>query len=166
MKRILSLVVLILGVSLIAGGNYTFDTGKTARDEVRAGLAQEKVVTGEDASVPNAPVVDGRTAKVQAETILKHTLKATNGKMYAEMKRDDPARATAASGAALRMGLMMAYGFDTLSSKTMGAGTALTSAGWVLLAALGLFWLLSVVWSFVGRQLHLRRLRTRPVSSL
>jgi hypothetical protein len=48
-------------------------------------VAREKIVTTEDASIPNAPVRDPFTLKAQADVIRKHTLKVTEGKTYAEM---------------------------------------------------------------------------------
>jgi len=48
-------------------------------------VVREKIVTPEDASLPNKKVVGPFTLKAQADVIRKHTLKATNGKTYAEM---------------------------------------------------------------------------------
>src|SRR3990172_676822 len=48
-------------------------------------VAREKIVTPEDASIPNAAVRGPMTLKAQADAIRKHTLKATKGKTYAEM---------------------------------------------------------------------------------
>lgn len=48
-------------------------------------VEREKIVTTEDASIPNKPVRDPLTMKAQADIIREHTLKATNGKTYAEM---------------------------------------------------------------------------------
>ncbi len=48
-------------------------------------VAREKIVTTEDASIPNADVRDPMTLNSQADIIRKHTLEATEGKTYAEM---------------------------------------------------------------------------------
>lgn len=50
-------------------------------------VAQENIVTGEDASIPNAKVIGPLTLKSQADIIREHTLKITEGKTYAEMPR-------------------------------------------------------------------------------
>ena len=48
-------------------------------------VAREKIVTPEDASIPNAAVRDPMTLKAQSDAIRKHTLKTTKYKTYAEM---------------------------------------------------------------------------------
>lgn len=50
-------------------------------------VAQENIVTPDDASIPSAPVRGPLTLHSQAEVIRKHTLKSTDGKTYAEMPR-------------------------------------------------------------------------------
>ena len=50
-------------------------------------VAQEKITTPDDASIPNAPVLGPFTLKSQADVIRKHTLKSTKGKTYSEMPR-------------------------------------------------------------------------------
>jgi hypothetical protein len=73
------------GVILVAGGSwavwFTYQN-----------VARENIVTPEDASIPNAPVRGPLTLRSQAEVIREHTLKATDGKTYAEMSRDDEQR--------------------------------------------------------------------------
>ena len=48
-------------------------------------VAQENIVTPEDASIPKAPVRGPFTLKAQADIIRTHALKASDGKTYAEM---------------------------------------------------------------------------------
>ncbi len=50
-------------------------------------ITREKIVTPEDASIPNAPVRDPFTLKSQADIIRTHALKITGGKTYSEMPR-------------------------------------------------------------------------------
>lgn len=50
-------------------------------------VAREKIVTGADASIPNTPVRGPLTLMSQADIIREHTLKTTDGKVYAEMPR-------------------------------------------------------------------------------
>ena len=45
-------------------------------------VAREKIVTPEDASIPNAAVRDPLTLKAQADVIRKHALKSTKDKTY------------------------------------------------------------------------------------
>ncbi len=81
MKKLLiisSVLAVCVGVILVAGGAwgamFTYEN-----------VAREKIATPEDASIPNTPVRDPMTLKAQADIIREHTLKATNGKTYAEM---------------------------------------------------------------------------------
>src|SRR3990172_9809504 len=77
MKR-LFIITICLGVALVLGGAwgamFTYQN-----------VTREKIVTPEDASIPNAAVRDPMTLKAQADVIRKHTLKATKDKTYAEM---------------------------------------------------------------------------------
>ena len=53
-------------------------------------IVQENIVTPADASIPEKPVRGPLTLKAQADIIREHTLKSTDGKMYAEMPRQIP----------------------------------------------------------------------------
>src|SRR3990167_10010705 len=81
MKRLLiisSVLAICVGVILVLGGAlglmFTYQN-----------VTREKIVTTEDASIPNKPVRDPMTLKAQADVIRKHTLKITKDKTYAEM---------------------------------------------------------------------------------
>ena len=81
MKRLLkisSVLVVLVGVVVVVAGFwglvFTYQN-----------VTREKIVTTEDASIPNAAVRDPLTLKAQADVIRKHTLKATQDKTYAEM---------------------------------------------------------------------------------
>lgn len=71
---------IITGIILISGGAWGISfTYKN--------IAQEKIVTASDSSIPNVPLRGPRTLKAQADIIRKHTLATTGGKTYAEMPR-------------------------------------------------------------------------------
>ncbi len=81
MKKLLilsSVLAVLVGIIMVIGGTwaimFTYEN-----------VAREKIVTTEDASIPNTPVGDPMTLKAQADVIRKHTLKVTEGKTYAEM---------------------------------------------------------------------------------
>lgn len=81
MRKLLNLtplLVVLIGMFLIAAGIvaalFTYQS-----------VAREKIVTPEDAAIPNAPVRDPLTLKAQADVIRKHVLEATDGKTYSEM---------------------------------------------------------------------------------
>ena len=84
MKKLLiisSVLAICVGVILVLGGAggimFTYQN-----------VAREKIVTTEDASIPNKPVRDPMTLKAQADVIRKHVLETTKGKTYAEMPRE------------------------------------------------------------------------------
>ena len=53
-------------------------------------VVQESITTSKNASIPNTLVRGPFTLKAQADVIRKHTLKATNGKTYAQMPSKVP----------------------------------------------------------------------------
>lgn len=114
MKKLLrfsSVLAMIAGIILIAGGawalNFTYKN-----------VAQEHIVTPSDASIPSTPVSGPLTLMAQADIIRTHALKGAGGKTYAEMSREDPARATWVTATtlitALNLGIM-SYAFSTFT---------------------------------------------------
>lgn len=86
MKKLLkisSVLAIIAGIVLVIGGIWGICfTYKN--------IAQEKIVTPADASIPEKPVRGPFTLKAQADIIRDHTLKSTGGKTFAEMPRQIP----------------------------------------------------------------------------
>lgn len=84
MKKLLnvsSALAIIAGIIMVVGGFWGISFTKQ-------NVSQEKIVTPEDARIPNAPLRGPRTLKAQADIIREHTLKMTGGKTYAEMPRE------------------------------------------------------------------------------
>jgi len=83
MKNILkvsSVLAIVAGIIMIGGGiwgiSFTYKN-----------IAQEKITTPEDATIPGVVVRGPLTLNAQADIIRFHTLKTTGGKTYAEMPR-------------------------------------------------------------------------------
>src|SRR4051794_8499724 len=93
---------LVLGVALIGAGAFMVYEGRTAHNQVRDTLADERIVSAEDADIPLVPVTGPAEAKAQADAIKGHMLKTTNGKTYAELDRNDPNRALYLNSITLR----------------------------------------------------------------
>ncbi len=113
MRKAASIASIILGVLLIVGGVATWFT-------VSGELADQKIVTSDDACLPGREVRGPFTAYCEAQVIAVHALEATGGLYYAEMDREDPLRATAATASFLRASLftsVVAFG-----SAAMAAG--------------------------------------------
>mgnify|MGYP001609442230 CR=1 FL=1 len=86
MKKLLiisSALAIAAGIILVGGGIWgIYFTYKN--------IAQEKIVTPADATIPKKPVRGPLTLKAQADIIRKHALKSTEGKTFAEMPRQIP----------------------------------------------------------------------------
>lgn len=79
---------IVLGAGFIAGGAYMVVEGRAAHDEVRENIVRESIFVAEDADEFAGQQVDSPAeAQAQSDAILKHTLAATGGYLYAEMGR-------------------------------------------------------------------------------
>jgi cytochrome c biogenesis protein CcdA len=88
MKKLLqvsSILAIVAGLVLIIAGAWAICF-------TYSNVAQEQIVTPEDASIPNTPVRGPLTLLSQAEIIRHHVLTTTGGHTYAEMSRTDPNR--------------------------------------------------------------------------
>src|SRR3989338_8025641 len=83
MKKMLivtSILAVVAGIAMIGGGFWGIVfTYKN--------VAQEKITTPTDSSIPGVQVLGPLTLKAQADIIREHTLKTTGGKVFAEMPR-------------------------------------------------------------------------------
>lgn len=124
--RLVGLLVIIIGAVFIAAGAATWGA-------VSSKLAAENITVSADAAAFGGSKVAGPlTAFVQADTINIHALKATGGKTYAELDKDDPLRATAMNGSFLRASLftsVIAYGVALFA---VGVGVVAILLGWAL----------------------------------
>jgi hypothetical protein len=175
MKRLLFVGLALLSVGLMAGGVFALQQSVTGRNEAKDKLEQEKIVTTEDAEIPNTPVTDHQTAHAMADVIQKHALEATGGLTYAEMGRfisadnpDDPAgtsdesqalmdengrpvsnplRTVALQSVTLRSALLSSALAFHLAELGMGVGVFLIAAG---IFGLGMLWLIRMIEVPVG----------------
>lgn len=112
MRAIASIAAIVIGTMLILGGIGTWILVSTT-------LSDQKITVSDDASCLAGDEVNGPfSAYCQAEVIEKHALEATGGLHYAELDRDDPARATAATAAYLRSSLftsVVAFGVAAMA---------------------------------------------------
>ena len=97
---------IVLGATMILAGAATALM-------VRSELAEQKIVTPDDACLAGNEVSGPFTAWCQAEVIDKHARESTGGLTFAELPRDDPRRASAMNASFLRASLftsIVAYG--------------------------------------------------------
>lgn len=125
------------GIVLMGSGGFMVSEGRAARDDVRLALADERIITAEDAEIPLADVDSADEAKAQADIIRVHALEATGGKTYAELDRADPARATYLNSVTLRTALMESYLAFKVADLVVGIGliVVLLGASHVVLGA-------------------------------
>ncbi|MPZ52180.1 MAG: aromatic ring-opening dioxygenase LigA [Acidimicrobiia bacterium] len=112
MRRTASIASILLGILLLVGGAATWFMVSTT-------LADQQIVTSDDACLPGRRVADPFTAYCQAEVIEKHTLEATGGLYYAELDAEDPARETALTSSFLQASLftsILAFGVATMAA--------------------------------------------------
>jgi hypothetical protein len=87
MKKIFPVLLVLVGLAFLVGGGYTVARGIDAKDQVRAELVRQDIVTTPDARIPNVKVTDAETAQVMADVIQKHVNEITGGRSYAELGR-------------------------------------------------------------------------------
>jgi hypothetical protein len=117
------------GVILTIAGGFMMYEGRMAHNEVRDTLAEERIITAEDAEIPLASVDSADEAKAQADIIREHALRTTGGKTYAELDRNDPNRATYLNSVTLRTALMESYLAFKVSDLVVGMGVIVVLLG-------------------------------------
>ena len=111
-RKLASFGSIVLGVILVIGGVGTWVM-------VSNTLADQRIVTPEDACLPETPVRGPFTAYCQAKIIETHTLESTQGKTYAELDREDPLRDVAMNSSFLQASLftsVLAFGVAAMAA--------------------------------------------------
>jgi hypothetical protein len=126
--KTLGSIVAIVGILMILAGGVTYYM-------VHTELKSAKITVAPDASMLAGDNVDGPfSAYAEAEIIDQHALKATGGKTYAELGREDPLRQTAMSASFLRASLFTSVVAFGVAAMAMGMGLVLILIGWALIA--------------------------------
>ena len=104
--------------SIVIGALFIVAAAGTAL-MVRSELAEQEIVTPDDACLPGREVKGPFTAYCQAEVIDKHARESTDGLTYAELDRDDPRRELAMNASFLRSSLytsVVAFGIAAMAA--------------------------------------------------
>jgi hypothetical protein len=126
----LGTLVLVAGVILGLSGAGTWAMVQTS-------LADERVTVADDAARFGGELVNGPfTAYYQADIIEKHALEGSGGKTYAELDREDPARASVMNGSFLRASLFTSVVSFGVAAMAMGLGVVFVLIG-IALRAIG-----------------------------
>ncbi|MEX1126739.1 MAG: aromatic ring-opening dioxygenase LigA [Acidimicrobiia bacterium] len=115
MRKVASIASIVLGVLMVIGGIATWVA-------VSDTLSEQKIVTSEDACLPGRTVAGPFTAYCEAKVIEQHALEATDGLYYAEMDREDPLRATAATASFLQASLFTSVVAFGVAGMAFGMG--------------------------------------------
>ncbi|HYN75198.1 MAG TPA: aromatic ring-opening dioxygenase LigA [Candidatus Limnocylindria bacterium] len=114
--KVSGLIVAIIGAIMLVGGASTWVLVQTS-------LADERITVAEDADRFAGQDVNGPfTAYSEAMIIEKHALEGSGGKTYAELDREDPARASVMNGSFLRASLFTSVLAFGVSAMAMGLG--------------------------------------------
>ena len=125
--RLIGFLVIAAGILLIVAGLATWIT-------VRGQLVAENITIPDDASMYQGNTVNGPIdAFVQADIINKHALEGSGGKTYAELDREDPARASVMNASFLRTSLFSSVIAFGVAAFAMGLGLLQILIGWALL---------------------------------
>ena len=130
----------ILGIVFVAAGIFMVTEGRDAKADVRDAIAAENITVSDDAlseELRGLPVNSAATAQAQADVIQMHTLDRTGGLTYAELDREDPARATALTAANLRTSLNLAAMGFRVSDLVMGIGAFMIVMGGTFVVFIG-----------------------------
>lgn len=106
-RKLASIGAIVLGVVLMLGAVGTWVT-------VSSTLAEQNIVTPDDACLPGRDVAGPFTAYCQASIIDAHTRDITGGLTYAELDREDPLRETAMNSSFLQASVL-AFGVAAMA---------------------------------------------------
>ena len=124
--RLISILLMVAGLVLVVGGAATWVT-------VRSQLVAENITIPDDAMAFGGNVVNGPLdAYVQADIINKHALEGSGGKTYAELDREDPARASVMNGSFLRASLFTSVIAFGVAAFAAGMGVLFVLVGYAL----------------------------------
>ncbi len=125
----------LLGTLVIVAGLVLALSGAATWVLVQTSLAAESITVADDAARFAGQPVDGPlTAYYEADIIEKHGLEASGGKTYAELDREDPARATVMNGSFLRASLFTSVVSFGIAAMAMGLGIVFVLIGFALRA--------------------------------
>ncbi|HSO65309.1 MAG TPA: aromatic ring-opening dioxygenase LigA [Ornithinibacter sp.] len=124
--KITGIVIAVIGAIMFIGGASTWILVQTS-------LADERITVAEDADWFAGQEVNGPfTAYSEAMIIEKHALEGSGGKTYAELDREDPARASVMNGSFLRASLFTSVLAFGVSAMAMGLGIVQVLGGLAL----------------------------------
>ena len=124
--RVIGLITLIAGIIFLVAGIGTWIA-------VANNLAAENITVSDDAKAFGGELVDTPwEAWFQADIINTHALESSGGKTYAELPREDPARATMMDASFLRASLFTSVVAFGVAALVVGLGIVFILVGWAI----------------------------------
>lgn len=124
---IIGILVIVAGAILTIAGGVTWST-------VQSELKAQKITVSQDAASFAGQAVNGPfTAYAEAEVINEHAMKASGGKTYAELSKDDPKRETVMTASFLRASLFTSVVAFGVAAMAMGLGVIFVLIGVALM---------------------------------
>jgi hypothetical protein len=131
LPKLVAWINIVVGALMIVIGGASYYL-------VHRELADEKIVVADDAKTMAGKDVGGPlTAYSQAMVIKEHALKIGNGKTYAELPQDDPARDTVMTASFLRASLFTSVVAFGVAALVAGLGLLFILLGLALLGIVG-----------------------------
>lgn len=122
-NKLIGLIVMVLGAIFIVAGGVSFNM-------VHNKLVAEQITVSADSPKYAGQAVAGPlTAFQEASMIQTHALKATGGKTYAQLGKDDPLRVVAMNGSFLRASLFTSVVSFGVSALAAGVGVVFVLLG-------------------------------------
>lgn len=122
-NKLIGLISIVIGALFIVGGAVSFNL-------VHNKLAAEHITVSADSPKYAGQAVAGPlTAYQEAAMIQTHALKATGGKTYAELGKEDPLRVVAMNGSFLRASLFTSVVSFGVSALAAGVGVVAVLLG-------------------------------------
>ena len=121
--KALAIVVMVFGMIFAVAGTGTWIA-------VSANLKAEKITVSQDAAAFGGQLVDTPwEAWAQADIINKHALKASDGKTYSELDKENPVRETMMNGSFLRASLFTSVVAFGVALLVLGLGIVFIITG-------------------------------------
>ena len=126
-QKVIAIIGIVLGAVFAVSGTTTYIL-------VQQKLSAENITVSEDSPRHAGKAVAGPfTAYQEAAMISVHALKATGGKTYAQLDREDPLRVVAMNGSFLRASLFTSVVSFGLAAFVTGVGLMFMLFGYLIL---------------------------------
>ena len=126
-QKFIAIIGIVLGAVFAVSGTTTYIL-------VQQKLSAENITVSEDSPRHAGKAVAGPfTAYQEAAMISVHALKATGGKTYAQLDREDPLRVVAMNGSFLRASLFTSVVSFGLAAFVTGVGLMFMLFGYLIL---------------------------------